>query len=270
MVRLGTRVTDQNGADLNAVTASVVLTLPDDTSTTLDVLNPPAVVGHYLLDYVPAVPGTYTYRWVFTQPAVSYESGFYVSRPGAVGLLSLAEGKDLLKIPDTDTRHDADVAETIVRATDLAETTIGEVLVRRTVTETLQLYGWNDGVRLTYRPVAHPILLQRLNPDQSVIEEVGPPAIWTDEFSILRAARPAALWGLIRVTYVAGPDVVPESKRGGVEYLVQHLWANRGGATARPRVGGTSAGEAPTDPEDRTAIPTRAREQLGPKAPLVG
>jgi len=273
VVRLGTSVTSDTGAPMNAVTASLVLTLPDDTTTTLDVLNPPAVTGHYQLDYVPELPGTYTYVWQFEQPAVTYEGSFYASLTGAVGILSLAEGKDILNIPDSDTRHDRAISTEIVRATEVAEGISGEIIARRTFVEVLRTYGWHEGVRLTNVPVARPVLMERLQPDQTVIEAVAPPAIWTDQFSILRCARPAAMWGLIRVTYVAGPAVVSESTRGGIEYLLQWLWSNRQGASGRPRVGGGAGGGSEAAMEvrvARTAIPYRIVQLLTPKAPQVG
>ena len=85
VVRLGARVTDEGGADLNAATVALELTLPDDTTTVLDVLNPPPVIGHYSVDYVPAVPGTFTYRWLFTQPAVAEEGSFTSPVPARSG-----------------------------------------------------------------------------------------------------------------------------------------------------------------------------------------
>lgn len=265
VVRIGTRVTDQAGADLNAVTAALELALPDGTTATLDVLNPPAQVGHYYVDYVPLIPGTYTYRWSFTQPAVSQESSFWVPAIGDVGVISIGDARNLLRISET--RFDDDIAETVRRATELAERESGEVLARRTFVEDRNSLGWCYGIKLTYTPVMRPVLLERLHPSGAVIEAVGPPEIWVDGTNILRCARPAALWGLVRITYVAGYAVLPDSKRGAVEYLIQHLWANRGGSTARPRVGG---GTAETGADADTAIPFRVREQLGAPTPLVG
>lgn len=267
VVRIGTRVTDVNGADLNAVTANLALGLPDGTTTTLDVLNPPAITGHYAVDYVPQLPGVYTYRFLFTQPAVTHESSFFVSAIGDVGIVSVGAARDLLRISEA--RFDDDIADTIRRATELAERECGEVLARRTVTETRSGTGWCYGIKLAYTPVMRVELLERLHPSKAVIEAVAPPNIWVDDTNILRCARPAALWGLIRITYVAGYAIVPDAKLGAVEYLIQHLWANRGGSSARPRVGGGETGAATSD-ESSTAMPLRVREQLGPKPPLVG
>jgi hypothetical protein len=267
VVRIGTRVTDANGADLNAVTAHLDLTLPDGTTTVLDVLNPPAQTGHYYVDYVPQLPGPFTYRWIFTQPAVALEGAFNVAAIGDVGIISLGDARTLLRI--TETRFDDDIADTIRRATELAEQESGEVLARRSFTETRSVTGWCSGVKLTHRPVMRPVLLERLHPSGAVIEAVAPPTIWTDETGILRCGRPAVFMGLIRITYVAGYAVLPDAKLGAVEYLIQHLWANRGGASGRPRVGGGETGASVGD-EIATAIPLRVREQLGPKAPMVG
>jgi hypothetical protein len=62
--------------------------------------------------------------------------------------------------------------------------------------------------------------------------------------------------------------VLPDTKLGAVEYLIQHLWANRGGSTYRPRVGGGEPGS--DNAGQRSDLPGRVREQLGPAAPLVG
>jgi hypothetical protein len=267
VVRLGAHVTDETGNDLNAVATTLTVTRPDDTTVTVDVLNPPARTGYYTVDYVPTLPGGHVWLWTFDQPAVVLEGSFYVSTPGVVGLLSLAEAKKILNI--TDTRNDDAISATVVRATELAETQIRELLVRRPVSETRDLgYTWRSGLPLTYRPVTKVTLVERLNGDASVIEAVAPPTVWADEFGILRCARPAMFTGLVRVSYVAGPAVVSEGKRGAVEYLVQHLWTNRG-AAIRPRVGGGDL-SASDDPTSRVALPLRVIEQLGPRGPLVG
>jgi hypothetical protein len=268
VVRLGAHVTDEAGADLNAVDTTLTVTLPDDSTQTLDVLNPPARTGYYQVDYVPTLPGGHTWLWAFQQPAVVLEGSFYVSQPGMVGLLSLAEAKKILRI--TDSRSDDEVAATVVRATELAETQIHELLVRRPVVETRDLgYSWRTGIALTYRPVTRVTLVERLNGDGSVIEVIAPPAAWADEHGILRCARPVFFTGLVRISYVAGPAVVSEMKRGAVEYLVQHLWTNRG-ATLRPRVGGGEDSSSTQDGLSRSALPLRVIEQLGPRGPLVG
>ena len=267
VVRLGAHVTDENGADLNAVDTTLTVTLPDDTTQILDVLNPPARTGYYQVDYIPTMPGGHVWLWQFEQPAVTLEGSFYVSQPGQVGLLSLAEAKKILRI--TDSRSDDEVAATVVRATELAENRIHELLVRRPVAEVRDLgASWRRGLALTYKPVNRLTLVERLHADGSVIEAIAPPTAWVDEFGILRCARSAYFTGLLRISYVAGPAVVSEGKRGAVEYLVQHLWTNRG-ATLRPRVGG---GDQPSgdDAVSRTALPLRVIEQLGPVGPLVG
>lgn len=269
VVRLGVAVTDEGGAALNAATVTCVLTLPDGTTTALDVLNPPAVTGHYRVDYVPAVAGLFTFVWLTTAPATEDEGSFYVNEPGAVGIIGLPEGKRLLRIPPEDTRYDDDIEEEIRSATMLAEQESRQVLLRRTVTETRDLGNtWRNGVALTRAPVVRVVMVERLHSSGVVTEVVTPPDVWGDEAGIVRAMRPAVLWGLVRITYVAGPVVLSPAHRDAVRYLLQHLWANRGGNTARPRVGGGE--EAPVDPQDRTAIPTRVRELLGPRAPLVG
>lgn len=272
VVRLGAHVTNESGADLNAVDTTLLLTLPDDTIATLDVLNPPAQVGRYQVDYVPTQPGLHVWLWRFAQPAVALEGSFYVSAPGVVGLLSLAEAKKILRI--TDSRSDDEIQATVVRATELAESQIHELLVRRPVSETRDLgsrFQYRTALPLTYRPVARITLVERLHTSGAVIEAVAPPVVWADEHGILRCARPAVLSGLLRISYVAGPAVVSEVKRGAVEYLVQHLWANRG-ATLRPRVGGgdQQQGDPGQDGSSRSALPLRVIEQLGPRGPLVG
>lgn len=269
--RLGIRVRDESGADLNANTVALTITRPDGTSVAVDVLNPPAATGRYLADYVPTVAGLHTYRWVTTQPATEQESSFYVTAPGAVGALSLREAKRLLRIPDTDTKSDETVEETVRAATELAEQESRQVLLRREITETYDLGpGWREGVALIHRPVVRPVLVERLSTGGDVIESAAPPMVWTTEGGVLRSARPALLWGLVRVTYLAGPAVLSVSHRDAVRHLVQHLWPIHSGSSSRPRVPGQESSGGDDDDRNGTALPTRVRELLGPVPPLVG
>lgn len=269
VVPLGVVIRDEAGLPVDAEVVRLLITLPDDTVVMPPVTNPPPVVGSYAVDYVPRLlPGLYVWRWEATRPDLVLEGSFHVDAPGAVGVLSLEEAKDVLRIPLTETRHDGRVMNAVRAATRLAQRERHEVFMRTPVSETRDLgRSAVRGVSLSYRPVMSLTSVTRLDAAGLPVETSAPPEVAVDEHGIVTSAR-LLLWGRVRFDYVAGYRVLPEDYREAVGYILQAVWSNRGGSTGRPRVGGQQAGEDQAG--EPTSVPQMALDLLGNRGPLVG
>lgn len=270
VVPLAVHVRNVDGNPMNAEVVTLTVIRPDLTTTSVDVLNPPAVTGRYTAEVVPTgQPGLYTYRWQTTGPNLVHEGAFHVEPPGAVSILPFSTAKTLLGMA-TDDRYDDDIAGTSRAATRLAERVRREKILRTPIVETRDLgRGWVRGVALTRRPVISLTAVDRLASDDTVVETLTAPAVTVDERGIVTAASPTALWGRVRFRYVAGYLVIPDEFREATGYILQSLWANRRGAGNRPRVGGQDTSE---DTPDTRSVPSRALDLLGAgePRPLVG
>jgi hypothetical protein len=130
-VPLAWDVKDAAGAPANATTATLTITLPDGTTTSPAVTNPPTVTGQYRVTYIPATEGLYTWRAVTTTPNTAYQDVFAVRGSASPALLSLADAKAHLNI--TTTTHDDELREYLEAATEIVENYVGPI-VRRTHT----------------------------------------------------------------------------------------------------------------------------------------
>jgi hypothetical protein len=266
LVPLGVLVRDEAGLLLNANTVALTITKPDLTVVQPPVANPPAITGTYVVDYVPDQPGPYRYRWVASQPDLVFESSFDVEEPGLVGLISLDVAKKLLRIPLDEHDRDDDIMSVVRAATVAAENETKKVLSRRTITEErfLPQLTWRYAVRR--RPVFALTSVERIANGATVVV-IEPPFATITEAGVVTVHGP--VWGQVRTTYTAGPAIVRPNVREAAGYIVGHLWANREGSSARPRIGGQAAAE---DNQGASAysIPNRARDLLGRPGPLVG
>jgi hypothetical protein len=145
-----------NGASLvNAVAAALTITLPDGTTVTPTVTNPPSTTGKYSYHYVTSVngqSGRYVGQWLFTMSGgetTSYPQTFDVGG----GLITVDEALAhlrangvLKKAPDLD-----ELQWLCNVATDAVERDLGRAFTRRTImsvtsvlegTATLPLTSW--------------------------------------------------------------------------------------------------------------------------------
>jgi hypothetical protein len=137
-----------NGASLvNAVAAALTITLPDGTTVTPTVTNPPSTTGKYSYHYVTSVngqSGRYVGQWLFTMSGgetTSYPQTFDVGG----GLITVDEALAhlrangvLKKAPDLD-----ELQWLCNVATDAVERDLGRAFTRRTIIET---HDGGDGV----------------------------------------------------------------------------------------------------------------------------
>lgn len=121
-------VKDSAGALANATTAVLTITLPDGTTVTPAVTNPPASMGHYQVTYVPAVEGIYQWRALMTGPNAAYQDTFDVRNAISPSLLSLADARNHLNI--TSTAFDDELREYLESATEIVESYVGPVIQR--------------------------------------------------------------------------------------------------------------------------------------------
>lgn len=130
-IPLAVDVKDAAGALTNASTVVLTITLPDGTTATPSVLNPPTVTGQYRVTYVPTQVGRHAWRFVATVPNTAYQDVFEVREIVSPALLSLADVKAHLNI--TNTNSDDELREYIEATTKVVEGYVGPI-VRRTYT----------------------------------------------------------------------------------------------------------------------------------------
>ncbi|MGW6910253.1 hypothetical protein [Streptomyces sp. NPDC054940] len=256
-VRLAADATDPGGTLTNATGATLTITLPDGTTTSPAVTNPPAQTGKYTVDYVSAQAGRHLARWVFTGPASAYTDMFDVRPADPPLIMSLADARK--HVNATVTTHDEELRGWVEATTKAVEYFVGPV-ARRTVTET------HD------RAVAHKLALRRtpaisLTTVAAVLTGGTSYAVadldLDGETGIVRRKDGGLLYGPLRFTYVIGRTIVSVNISHGGRIILQHLWKTQGGGMGRPAPGGMED-YAVTEPIPGLgfAIPNRALELL--------
>jgi hypothetical protein len=129
-----------NGASLvNAVTAALTITLPDGTSVTPTITNPPSTTGKYSYHYLTSVngqSGRYVGQWLFTMSGgetTSYLETFDVGG----SLITVDEALDHLRANGVVKKTpDLDLLQWFCNvATDAVERDLGRAFTRRTIVE---------------------------------------------------------------------------------------------------------------------------------------
>lgn len=260
---LGIVVRDLDGDPINAATVSIEITRPDRTVFTPQVANPPGVTGHYLYDLTVTAPGPWRYVWRTTAPVLVLSGSFDAIPAGAFGVVNLEKAKKLLRIALDDHDHDDEIMDVIRAATGALENERNEKILRTEVSQTRWLRAGTKRFSLAHRPVIEVTRVVSLDPPYA---ELTPPAIEVSEQGIVTVVS-GIVSGRTRIDYVAGYNIIPDPIREAGGYVIQHLWANRLGASGRPRAGGQS-GDEPSSMG--YSIPNRARDLLGRAGPLVG
>jgi hypothetical protein len=260
---MGIVVRDGAGAAINAISVTLTITRPDLTIEEPQIGNPPGETGHYGYDFLPTIPGRYTYVWRTVTPTLAVSGSFDVIPPQAAGMVSLGRVKKLLRISETDYKSDDELRGLIRSATFACEQERKETIVRRERVQTFNVRRSRKSLVIIHRPVIAVTAVERVG--------VGS-AVWPtdlldiDENGILRSFG-APFLGLMRVTLQVGYMVIPDHFQEAAEIIVQHLWTTRGGNAERPRAGGQQADQ----PGVATySIPNRAKDLLGRAGPLVG
>lgn len=263
-------VFDASGNYTNATSVTLTITLPDGTTTSPTVSNPPSVTGQYRVTYVPVQSGRHMVRWVTTAPNTGYTDAFDVSEANPDSIMPLAVIKGLLGIDLTDVSDDEAIRDMLVAVTSALEDYKNQVIVQRTFTERYSLSGsgayyWTMSGRL--RLMNTPVISIT-----SITSEVGgitwnPANLYVEPASgIVTTITGPAITGRVIVTYVAGMQVIPRRYLEAAKTLFQHLWEARRGP------GGTSGvigAEELGDYRHFTGMPRKVTEMMGPPQPVV-
>ncbi|CAM5617345.1 hypothetical protein SALBM135S_05886 [Streptomyces alboniger] len=257
-VRLTADCLDPDGTLTTATSATVTVTLPDGATAT-----PPAAEtstpGRYQADYVSAVPGRHTVRWVWAGPAHAYTDMFDVSEAAPPALMSLATGRKHLKKAPGDRADDEEIRDWIEACTRAVEQFVGPVVVR-SVSDTVR-FSTARSVALSLIPALDITSVTQLRP--------GGPAYTVDDLildpdtGLVEHAGAERLHGPLRITYRVGRLIVPANIRNAGKIILQHLWRTRQGP-GRPQRGTDDYDVTEPLPGLGFAIPNRAVQLLDP------
>jgi hypothetical protein len=258
-------VRDATGALTTPAATAVTIALPDGTLNTAQSLAS-STVGVYELSYVPTQSGRHVVRVTATAPGVAIVDQFDV-RPAFPGyLVSVADVKARLNIDATDYSNDEELRGVIEAATLVVERHLRQVVIRRTVAETVVPSG---GVAvLSFTPVVavtSAVSLDGLTTWSPAALRVTDAVLWT--------ATGMGLYGPLTVTYTAGSAIVPANYSGAALEIIAHLWQTQRLSSLGPRPFGGGYGQGGEEALGLAAfgfaIPNRAVELLGPRPPLV-
>ncbi|MFE2046364.1 hypothetical protein ACFXAZ_36680 [Streptomyces sp. NPDC059477] len=259
-VRLTADCLDPDGTLITAASAAVTVTLPDGT-TAAPAAAETTVPGRYRADYVTAVPGRHTVRWIWDEPAHAYTDVFDVQEAAPPAILSLADAKAHLNIPADSHGDDGEVRFWNAATTRAVEYFTGPI-VPRTITED------HPGraapvVVLRYTPVLDLVAVQAVRDGSTAYDvdtlDVNPT---TGEVTLPGGG---VLRGPLRFTYRAGRTVVAENISAGARIILQHLWlTQRAGRRGGLPGGGQDYSVSEPIPGLGYAIPNRALNLLEP------
>jgi len=265
-VPLTVAVTDAAGAPTNAATVQLTIQLPDQTTVTPTVTNPPASTGTYLYDYVPPVEGHYQWWLRTTAPTLAITGSFDVEPAFGPLIVSLVDARN--QINPKSTVADEEIRDIILAAGAMLEGPMfaNHAIVRRTVTE--QRRHWSGCALFLYeQPVISVTSVTRTDAAGSWTS--GQLLVDTDTGGVTQlGGRP--LYGLLTIVYQAGYTIIPPEYRMAARLVIADLWATqssrygRGSATNYTRGGGDFADQlAPT-------TVSRVQDLIGAPWQLVG
>jgi hypothetical protein len=263
------------GVPVNATSVTLTITLPDGTTASPAVTNPPAVTGSYLATYTITQAGRHTLDWVVTSPNSSYTDVFEVAPQPPIGLVSLADAKRQLGIDPTYTDDDDELRSWIAAMTGPVELHKNEVIVQRQFTFTWEqrCSGWK--FRLFKLPVVQLISLTGIIWGTTTTYVSAPIAAGTtsggyfidpDTGIVKQILAGPSLSGYVTAVWTAGYSVIPQHYQNAAMMLLQALWETRRGPGG---VGGVIGPEELADYRHYEALPRKVRELLGPARPVV-
>jgi hypothetical protein len=262
-------VLDASGALAHAVTATLTITLPDGTTAT-PAITDAAVPGQYRLAYQTTIPGRYTAHAVTTGPVTSWDDEFDAAATPWPAIVSLADAKAQLGMDPADHKYDDLLRDYLAGITGALEDYKHEVIVRRTITDELNLRGsgWYGSAR-RFRLWSAPVisLVSVTSWDGSITWDVTQMRV--SPSGVVRVMAGPPVTGLVDAAYIAGLQQIPGRYKRGALVMLEHVWeSQRGQLTARSGVMGPE--EHVRDyPGEFFSIPNKAKEWLGPPRPMV-
>lgn len=254
-VPIAVDVKDSTGALANSASVTLTITLPDGTTTSPTVTNPPANIGQYRFTYVPTLPGRYPWRFVATSLNAPYEDTFDV-RAASTALLSLADAKRQLKI--TNTASDDELRGFIESATEIVESYVGPIVPR----------SFTRRVNMRYRQYIHlPHTNVTAITGLTLVSDGSTPIALTSitvdaTTGIVSFKTPGGIFPYndMDITYTVGQSYVKANWITAAGLIVQHLWQAKLGNL--PSIQGDDPGYVVTGAGHR--VPYRAIALLDP------
>jgi hypothetical protein len=269
-------VLDASGVLAHAATVTLTITLPDGTTATPTITDA-AVSGQYRLSYQTTIPGRYTAHAVTTGPVTSWDDEFDAAPTPWPAMVSLADAKAQLNIPLADHSKDDLLRDYIAGVTGAVEDYKNETIVRRTVTDELDLsrlgcYGY------AYGGLRRQQFWLRSAPVISLTSMVSWDGTMTWDVTQMRAAPSGVVrvmngppvTGIVDVTYIAGYAQIPARYKRGALVVLQHVWETQRGPSPGMGMGGVIGPEEHfRQPGEFFTVPGKAKEWLGPPLPVL-
>lgn len=262
--------TSANESLVDATAVTLTVGLPDGTTVTVS--NTRTSLGTYRADYPTVQAGRHDVRWVATGPgARTHSDVLNVAAAPSRALASLEEFRAHLNM--TEPGDDEELRSFLEAATGVVERHLGQVVARRTITETHRLGcgdTW-DGLRYRSRGLVvkqGPVLsLTAVTAAGTVLDPAG--YVVDPVTGELRPVAGGSLgWsGDVTLIYVAGYRVVPAHMILASLIIAAHLWQTQ----RTPTLGPSPFGDAGTEgipPMYGSVIPPRAHELLGGSPPV--
>jgi hypothetical protein len=267
-------VLDATGTLTHAATATLTITLPDGTTATPVITD--AVTGQYRLAYQTTIPGRYTAHAVTTSPVTSWDDEWDVAATPWPAMVSLSDAKGQLNMDVTDHRFDDELRDFIAAATGAAEQYKHQVIVRRAVTDELDLgsygysysYGYGYAFRQRFRLKSAPVISLTSVTSWDGTTTWDTTQMRVSPTGLVRVMGGIPVTGLVDVLYTAGLAVIPANYKRGALVILAHLWeTQRGPGTAASGVIGSE--EHWRQPGEFFSVPDKAKELLGPPLPMA-
>lgn len=231
------KLTDSSGAP-GAATVTCSVVLPDQTVASPTVTTP--TLGDYVFDYLTTQAGRHPYTVTATGGVLGtlvrkFSDVFIVGAAQAPGIVSLAEVKDHLNIPQTTTRSDAELELMIAAATDKIEQRCGPVTVRTIANERHD--GGRRAIWLNEAPGPGGNPTITVTSLVSVSTSVAATVSDLDVDPIGRVAyKDMSMFprGAHYVTYTAGRALIPAALRQAALNYVKGSWETQRGASGLP------------------------------------
>jgi hypothetical protein len=257
-------VRDDSGALVNPATATLTITLPDNSTVTPTIQLPPAVTGKLRYAYPTTQAGLHVARWVTTEPVAPYTDVFDVAPEIPPSIISLADAKQHLGMDPADTSEDDELRWWIAGTTAAVEDAKNEVIARRVITRTVRNER-HRSLRLWNVPVISLDSLARK--DGSHTWDVTSDVYTDPETGLVELISGPSLCGWLSYGITAGYQVIPYNLMQGSLVLLQHVWETQRGPGA---IGGGVVGpEEAGDYKQAFMMPRKVREWIGPPRPVV-
>jgi hypothetical protein len=271
-IRLTATVRDVSGTLVNAgaLTLVVKVAAADGTSTTTGTYASPANDGTGLYHQdIPvtdlAAAGHYQYVWTSTGTGAGVSFGeFDVFDPFETAVLPLADAKDELNIPQSNTTSDTEIQSRIATIESAIERYTGGPLVNRQVTERAEMLAGQTVILVRQRPLVSVVSITSAS--GGAIDISAGLDIDTNAGTVRRKLGlpfygPFFQWlPQVNITYVAGWGVaVPAAFGSAARIILAHLWESQRGPASLPGLGG---GDMVTLPGMGFAIPNMAADLL--------